>query len=105
LLTALADFIGLCGGFIMSKFQLHLSASVFWSRAIQALAFGDIVQGMAKPLVFAFIIATVGCYQGLGVRGGTQGVGRATTSAVVVSSVILLLSDFFITRIMLYIFR
>jgi len=104
LLTAVADFVGLCGGFIMSRFQLYLSASLFWSRAIQALAFGDIVQGMTKPLVFAFIISTVGCYQGLGVRGGTQGVGRATTSAVVVSSVILLMTNFFITRIMLYIF-
>ncbi len=104
LLTALADFVGLIGGFLMSHFQLRLSASLFWNRAIQALAFGDIVQGMVKPLVFALIISTVGCYQGLGVRGGTQGVGRATTSAVVASSVMLLIVNFFITRIMLYIF-
>jgi phospholipid/cholesterol/gamma-HCH transport system permease protein len=104
LLTALADLIGLIGGFIISFFELRLNPVQYWTRAVDALEFGDLVQGFTKPIVFAVIIATVGCYQGLTVRGGTQGVGRATTEAVVVSSVLVLVSNFFLTRIMLFIF-
>jgi phospholipid/cholesterol/gamma-HCH transport system permease protein len=63
------------------------------------------VQGLMKPFIFAFIISTVACFMGLRVKGGTQGVGRATTSAVVVSSVILLVVDTFITRILLWAFN
>jgi phospholipid/cholesterol/gamma-HCH transport system permease protein len=57
---------------------------------------------MAKPIVFGFLIASIGCYKGLTVRGGTQGVGRATTQAVVVSSVLILVTDFFLTRLSLF---
>ncbi len=105
LLTAVADFIGLVGGFVLSNFVLKLSAVEFWNRAIHALDFGDLVQGLSKPVAFGFIISTVGCYQGLRVKGGTQGVGRATTSAVVVSSVLILVVNFFITRAMLFLFH
>jgi phospholipid/cholesterol/gamma-HCH transport system permease protein len=105
LLTGVADFVGLVGGFVVAHSTLQLGAVQFWSRAIDALEFGDVVQGLAKPVIFAFIIATVGCYQGLRVKGGTQGVGRATTSAVVVSSVLILVSDFFMAHILLYLFR
>ena len=104
LLTALADLIGLVGGFIVSHFQLRLDPVEYWSRAVDALEFGDLVQGFTKPIIFGLIVATVGCYQGLSVRGGTQGVGRATTEAVVISSVFILITNFFITRIMLFIF-
>ncbi len=102
LLTAVADFIGLVGGFVVSAFELRLNPVQYWTRAIDALAFSDIVQGMTKPLVFGFILSTVGCYQGLTVRGGTQGVGRATTQAVVASSVFILVANFFLTKLMLY---
>jgi phospholipid/cholesterol/gamma-HCH transport system permease protein len=105
LLTAVFDFIGMVGGFIVSHFTLRLDAVQFWQRAMKALDYGDLVMGMAKPAVFALIIATVGCYQGLRVRGGTEGVGRATTTAVVVSSVFVLIVDFFMTRLLLYIYR
>lgn len=105
LLVAVADFVGLIGGFVMSSFSLQLGAVQFWTRAINALEFGDLVQGFVKPVVFGFIIATVACYQGLRVRGGTQGVGRATTSAVVISSVIVLVVDSFIAKFFLYIFK
>ena len=60
------------------------------------------MQGMMKPIVFAFILSTVGCYKGLTVRGGTQGVGRATTQAVVVSSVLIIVADTFLTKLALY---
>jgi len=72
LLTGLADFVGLLGGCAASVFSLRLSAVQFWTRAIHALEFGDLMQGMMKPLVFGFILATVGCYKGLTVRGGTK---------------------------------
>jgi phospholipid/cholesterol/gamma-HCH transport system permease protein len=102
LLTAMGDFVGLIGGYAVSHFTLRIGAVEFWTRALHALEFADLMQGMAKPVVFAFILATVGCYQGLSVRGGTQGVGRATTQAVVVSSVIILTSNFFLTKLALF---
>src|ERR1700675_3077500 len=105
LLVAVADFVGLVGGFIVAYFTLRLGAVQFWTRCIHALVFGDLFMGLSKPFVFGFIIATVGCYQGLRVKGGTQGVGRATTSAVVISSVLVLVVDFFLTRLFLYIFN
>ncbi len=102
LLTAMADFIGLVGGYTVSHFTLRLGAVTFWTRAIHALEFSDLMQGLTKPLAFGYILSTVGCYYGLNVRGGTQGVGRATTQAVVVSSVFILVANFFLTKIMLF---
>jgi len=102
LLTAMADLSGLIGGFVVSTFTLRLGAIAFWTRAIDALDFSDLMQGLTKPLIFGFILSTVGCYHGLRVRGGTQGVGRATTSAVVASSVFILVANFFLTKIMLF---
>ena len=102
LLTAMADFMGLIGGYLVSSFTLRLNAVTFWTRAIDILEFSDLMQGLTKPIVFGFIIATVGCYQGLTVKGGTQGVGRATTQAVVTASVIILVSNFFLTKLMLF---
>lgn len=102
LLTALNDFVGLLGGCVASVFSLRLGAVEFWTRAIDALDFADVMQGMMKPMVYGFILATVGCYKGLNVRGGTQGVGRATTQAVVVSNVIIIATDVFLTKLALY---
>jgi phospholipid/cholesterol/gamma-HCH transport system permease protein len=102
LLTALNDFLGLLGGCVASIFSLRLGAVEFWTRAMNGLDFADLMQGMAKPLVYGFILATVGCYKGLTVRGGTQGVGRATTQAVVVSSVLIIGADVFLTKLALY---
>ena len=104
LLVAVADMVGLFGGFIVAYFTLRLGAVQFWTRAIDALEGGDLVQGMAKPVIFGFIISTVACFQGLRVKGGTQGVGRATTSAVVISSVMVLVFDFFLAKILLFMF-
>jgi phospholipid/cholesterol/gamma-HCH transport system permease protein len=102
LLTAMADFVGLIGGFVIAYFTLRIGRVEFWTRAINALQFSDLMQGMAKPVVFGFLLATVGCYKGLTVRGGTQGVGRATTQAVVISSVLILITDFFLTKVSLF---
>jgi len=102
LLTAMSDFVGLFGGYVMGHFTLQLSAVEFWTRAIDALDFSDLMQGLTKPLFFGFILATVGCWKGLTVRGGTQGVGRATTQAVVYASVAIISSDVVLTKLMLY---
>jgi len=105
LLVAVADFVGLVGGFIVAYFTLRLGAVQFWTRAIDILDFGDLVQGTVKPLIFGFIISTIACHKGLRVTGGTEGVGRATTSAVVVSSVWMLIIDLFLAKILLYLFQ
>ena len=102
LLTTISVFVGLLGGMVASVFSLRINAVTFWQRAIAILQFSDIMQGFSKTVVFALILATVGCYQGLNVRGGTQGVGRATTQAVVVSSVLIIVSDTFLTKIGLF---
>jgi phospholipid/cholesterol/gamma-HCH transport system permease protein len=102
LLTTISVFVGLVGGMVASVFSLRLSATTFWQRAVAILDFSDLMQGFTKSMLFAFILATVGCYQGLNVRGGTQGVGRATTQAVVVSSVMIIIADTFLTKLALY---
>jgi phospholipid/cholesterol/gamma-HCH transport system permease protein len=102
LLACMSDFIGLVGGSVAAVFSLRLGVVQFWTRAINALEFSDIMQGMMKAIVFGFILSSVGCYQGLTVRGGTQGVGRATTQAVVVSSVMIIVADTFLTKLALY---
>jgi phospholipid/cholesterol/gamma-HCH transport system permease protein len=102
LLTAMADFLGLIGGYIVASMTLRLGAVTFWHRAIDILVFSDLMQGLVKPVVFGLILSTVGCYQGLNVKGGTEGVGRATTQAVVASSVFILITNFFLTRVMLF---
>ncbi len=105
LLVAVGDCAGLLGGFLVANITLHLSAQTFWTRAIKALAFGDLFITIAKPIVFGFIIATVGCYQGFRVKGGTAGVGRATITAFVEGSLTVLVVDLFLTRLLLYTFN
>jgi len=87
LLTIVADFIGLSGGGFISSTMMNIAFSQYWSSAWRTLEYNDLLQGLLKPFLFAIVIALVGCYYGLTTSGGTQGVGRATTKAVVVSSV------------------
>ncbi len=101
LLTILADFFGLLGGFIVSYSVVHLSSIEYWTYAYQALSFQDVTQGLIKPFLFAVIVALVGCYFGLSTQGGTEGVGRSTTQAVVWASVSILVVDFFVTKFLI----
>jgi len=105
LLVAAGDFFGLIGGFLMAHVTLGLGAVQFWTRAVHALAFGDLVQGLVKPFIFALILSTIGCYQGLRVKGGTEGVGRATTTAFLWSALAVLVSDAFLSRLLLSMYR
>ena len=100
-LTILSDFVGLAGGLMVSKLLLRLDARQYWSNAWQSLVFQDVFMGLVKPILFGFIIATVGCFYGMTARGGTQGVGRATTQAVVAASVLIIVVNFFVTQFLM----
>ena len=102
LLTIIADFVGLVGGAGIAYLFLNISNSQYWTTAWMILQYNDLVQGLIKPFVFAIIIALVGCFYGMRTTGGTQGVGRATTKAVVVASVWIFVITSMITRIFLY---
>ena len=100
-LTILSDFVGLAGGLMVSKLLLRLDARQYWNNAWQSLVFQDVFMGLVKPILFGFIIATVGCFYGMTARGGTQGVGRATTQAVVAASVLIIVVNFFVTQFLM----
>src|SRR5437870_4702905 len=101
LLTIIADFVGMFGGFVIAKFVLNLEGSQYWTTVWQSLEWNDVTQGLLKPFVFSFAVSLVGCFYGLRTTGGTQGVGRATTQAVVMASVLIFILTFFITKIFL----
>ena len=103
-LTILSDAVGIAGGALVSVFLLGLNASAYFHNSYRSLVYADVVQGITKPLFFGFIIASVGCFYGMNTKGGTQGVGKATTQAVVVSSVFIIIIDFLISRTMIGIF-
>ncbi len=101
LLTILADFSGMLGGYFVSYYTVRLTTEEYWTTAYQSLTFQDVTQGLLKPFFFAVIISLVGCFQGLHTTGGTEGVGRATTRAMVVASVLIVVVDFFITKFLI----
>ncbi len=102
LLTIIADFIGLIGGWMIARYLLAIPSSQYWTSSWQILVTNDLGQGLLKPLVFAVIIAMVGCFYGMRTTGGTQGVGKATTTAVVVADIWIFVLTAMIGRIFLY---
>ncbi len=103
-LTIATDLIAILGGNLMAWVSLHQGISTYWNAVWGGLYMSDLFTGIVKPFVFGFIITTIACYMGLRTRGGTEGVGRATTQAVVLSSVSLLAMDFFMTKLFIEIF-
>jgi phospholipid/cholesterol/gamma-HCH transport system permease protein len=101
ILTVVSNAVGLLGGWIMAVTQLRVASSVYWQAVIDGLYMNDLWMGLIKPFFLGFVIVTIGCHVGLRTRGGTQGVGRATTNAVVAASVTVLMVDFFVTRLLL----
>jgi len=97
-LTVIDDFIGLVGGWLVSLSVYGVPALQYWSTTWRALVWSDFGQGLIKPFVFSFVVSLIGCYYGLRTTGGTQGVGRATTQAVVAASVTIFILDFFIGK-------
>jgi phospholipid/cholesterol/gamma-HCH transport system permease protein len=100
-LTIISDLCGLAGGSVISSVLLGLDANQYWHTAWQSLVAADVVMGLVKPVLFGFIIASIGCYYGMSARGGTQGVGRATTQAVVAASILIVVVDLFVTRLLM----
>jgi phospholipid/cholesterol/gamma-HCH transport system permease protein len=101
LLTVLSDFVALVGGYFIAITIAHLTSAQYWSSFYQNLDYHDITQGLVKPVVFGLVVALVGCYFGLNTTGGTEGVGRSTTQAVVVSIVLIIILDFLITQFLI----
>lgn len=98
LLAVITDALALLGGFIIAA-GYDINILMYWKSLSQFLVFQDIIEGVAKPFVFGFLIATIGCYVGLNTRGGAEGVGAAAKRAVVVTSIMVLVCDFFMTKI------
>jgi len=101
MLTVISDFMGILGGGIIAVFQLQVAASQYWKSITDGLYMQDVWMGLVKPFFLGFVIVSVGCHVGLRTRGGTQGVGRSTTNAVVAASVCVLAMDFFLTRLLI----
>jgi phospholipid/cholesterol/gamma-HCH transport system permease protein len=102
LLTIIADFVGMFGGWIIAIAYLHLLSRQYWSTAWRALEWNDVTQGLIKPLIFAVLISLIGCFYGMRTSGGTQGVGRSTTQAVVAAVVLIFIVDAMITQIFVW---
>ena len=100
-LTVVADTVGIIGGWLIAVFQLRVASSLYWTSVIDGLYLEDAWMGLIKPFCLGFVIVTIGCHVGLRTHGGTQGVGRATTNAVVAASVAVIAVDFFVTRLLI----
>jgi len=98
-LTVLGMLLGILGGLAVAVMQLDLSAGFYLNDVLESLTLADVVSGVGKSVFFAYFIAIIGCYNGLTARGGADGVGRATTNTVVFASILVLVSDFFLTKL------
>lgn len=100
-LTIIANAVGIVGGWIIAVTQLRVASSLYWTSIVEGLYMEDAWMGLIKPFFLGFVIVTIGCHVGLRTAGGTQGVGRSTTNAVVASSVSVIAVDFFLTRLLI----
>lgn len=100
-LTVVSDAVGIFGGMFISITQLNVAGSAYWSNVYEGLYVQDIWMGLIKPVILGFLLASIGCHVGLRTHGGTQGVGRSTTHAVVAASVTLLIVDFLVTKFLI----
>jgi phospholipid/cholesterol/gamma-HCH transport system permease protein len=103
-LTIVADAFGILGGAAVTVFLNHQDGTQYFSKAWEYLRYPDIIQGLVKPLFSGYIIASIGCFYGMRTTGGTEGVGRATIQAVVTASVLIIVVDFLVTRVLLALF-
>jgi phospholipid/cholesterol/gamma-HCH transport system permease protein len=111
-LTVINDLVGIFGGNVISTLYLKVPSSLYWRTVWEQIASdgfalryipNDFIQGITKPVVFGGIIAITACYQGLNTSGGTEGVGQSTTRTVVVASISILIVDYFLTQLLLWI--
>lgn len=100
LLVLYADVVGMAGGAITAATYVRLEPSVYFDRLFQVLTFGEIFEGLIKATFFGAVVSLIGCYQGFKTTGGARGVGRATTSSVVISFLLIMILNYLITRIL-----
>jgi phospholipid/cholesterol/gamma-HCH transport system permease protein len=94
----IADIIGVMGGYLVGIHRLDFNSAVYLKNTFDFLEAMDVTSGLVKAAVFGFLIALMGCYHGFNSKGGAQGVGRATTDAVVSSLILILISNYFVTE-------
>ncbi len=104
LLTCISVAVGLVGAWVISYTQLKISSGVYWNSVVAGLYIQDVWMGLIKPFFLGFVIVSIGCHVGLRTSGGTQGVGRSTTNAVVASSVAVLVVNFLVTKFLIFLF-
>jgi phospholipid/cholesterol/gamma-HCH transport system permease protein len=100
-LTVIAGGVGMVGGWFVTVFQLRVASTVYWNSVTTGLYPQDVWMGLIKPFFLGFTIVSIGCHVGMRTSGGTQGVGRATTNAVVASSVAVIAVDFLVTKVLI----
>jgi phospholipid/cholesterol/gamma-HCH transport system permease protein len=100
-LTCISVAVGLLGAWLITITQLKVASSVYWNSVVMGLYIQDVWMGIIKPFFLGFVIVTIGCHVGLRTRGGTQGVGRSTTNAVVAGSVAVLVVNFLVTKLLI----
>jgi len=103
ILTVMADAIGVLGGMIITVKEAGVTPRFYIDQVRNSLVMDDFTSGIAKAFFFGYFVAVISCYQGLKTEGGTEGVGVATTKAVVISAITIFVSDFFLTKLILYI--
>jgi phospholipid/cholesterol/gamma-HCH transport system permease protein len=101
ILTVIASGIGMVGGWIVTVGLLRVASTIYWNSVVQGLFIQDVWMGLIKPFFLGFTIVSIGCHVGLRTRGGTQGVGRSTTNAVVASSVAVIAVDYLVTQVLI----
>lgn len=102
-LTVIGDLVCIIGGYYVAVFISNQSGSFYWSSILKILNFENVISGTVKPFIFGYLIACISCYYGLSTKGGAKGLRTSTTRAVVTSIVIVIITDFVLTRILLYI--
>jgi phospholipid/cholesterol/gamma-HCH transport system permease protein len=102
-LTVIGDAASLFGGYYISVFVSHQSGSFYWSQIREIMNFENIFSGLTKPFIFGYLIACISCYMGLATKGGARGLRKSTTTAVVFSMIMIIISDFLLTRVLLYV--
>jgi phospholipid/cholesterol/gamma-HCH transport system permease protein len=104
LLTIVSNALGIIGGLIIAVANLHLSANFYLRSVIDTVKYNDLASGIGKTFFFGFAIGLIACYNGLKTSGGADGVGRATTITVVTGAITVLIMDFFLTKLFLFLF-
>ena len=103
-LTFIGDAISMLGGYYITVYVSHQSSAVYWSSIRGVINIENVLSGFIKPFVFGYLIACICCYMGLSTKGGALGLRRATTRAVVTSFIMIIVADFVLTRLLLYVF-